>query len=112
MDDRWPHSSVCTTSSISPTRSPVGLGRSISVCTVVCDLGTPLGPTHGNGTVSGRDCHCPSSNRKTTGRPPVRAGWVWSLSSSSIAAAEQYDGVQDERNAHQVVTSGGCGLGV
>jgi hypothetical protein len=43
----------------------------------------------------------------TTGRPPGALGCVWSLPSSCIAAAEQYDGVHDERNAHQVFTFGG-----
>ncbi|OOK82782.1 putative serine/threonine-kinase pknI domain protein [Mycobacterium kansasii] len=37
---------------------------------------------------------------------------MWSLSSSMVAAARQPVGVHEDRIAHQVLTSGGCGLGV
>ncbi|CNW66518.1 Uncharacterised protein [Mycobacterium tuberculosis] len=79
---------------------------------MACVLGEPLGPTHRNCTVSGRDFHWPSPNCMRNGLTGGVLAWVWSLSSSIVAAARHSVGVHEVRNAHQVFTSGGCGVGV
>src|SRR5438270_6783927 len=108
----WPHSLLCTVTVMSPANSPWGCGRSDSTWVVACTPATPSSPTQGNVDCSGRDSQRPSRNSKTTGAPPGDLGRVWSASSSGTPTAAHQPGAQDERNAHQVSTSGGCGSGV